>query len=272
MNSELKSQVKDHWETETCGDRYATSESSTRYLEIEESRYELIPWMKDYVNFPQGKDKRVLEVGLGNGTDAAQWAKHGAHYTGVDLTNAAVEKTRENLEFRELPYLEIKTDDAEALSFDDNTFDIVYSWGVIHHSPDTQQALSEIRRVLKPGGKAIIMIYHSPCISDLILWARHGLLKGKPWRSTKYLLHHHLESPGTKAYSRKEATELCENSGFSDFEVETTYGQGDTLEMKFTEENNKPIFRLIQALYPSWIAKTRLGKRFGRCLLITATK
>ena len=74
----------------------------------------------------------------------------------------------------------MKEADAEHLPFPDDSFDIVYSWGVLHHSPDTPQAFSEAHRVLRPGGTLRAMIYHRPSIVGLMLWARYGFAAGRP--------------------------------------------------------------------------------------------
>src|SRR5207253_10292090 len=91
--------------------------------------------------------------------DGAQFAKAGADYTGVDLTDAAVDLARKRFELFGLPG-EFRAADAESLDFADESFDLVYSHGVLHHTPDIAAAVSEIHRVLKPRGQAIIMLYH----------------------------------------------------------------------------------------------------------------
>jgi ubiquinone/menaquinone biosynthesis C-methylase UbiE len=101
----------------------------------------------------------VLEVGCGLGTDGAQFAKAGAVYTGIDLTDAAIDLAKRRFELFQLPGT-FRVADAERLDFPDNTFDIVYSHGVLHHTPDTAAAVREVHRVLRPGGKAIVMLYH----------------------------------------------------------------------------------------------------------------
>jgi len=94
--------------------------------------------------------------------------------------------------------------DAESLPFEDNYFDIVYSWGVIHHSEDTEKIIKEILRVLKPGGKFLGMIYHRRSLHAFYLWIKNALLKVKPWRSFKHVLYYHNESIASKAYTFKE--------------------------------------------------------------------
>jgi ubiquinone/menaquinone biosynthesis C-methylase UbiE len=120
----------------------------------------------------------VLEVGGGMGTDLAQFAKHGAIVTDVDLSSGHLELAQENFRLRGLPGRFVHHD-AEKLPFDDATFDLVYSNGVIHHSPNTEQMVREMWRVLKPGGRAIVMVYAE---NSLHYWYSqvlgHGLYHG----------------------------------------------------------------------------------------------
>jgi ubiquinone/menaquinone biosynthesis C-methylase UbiE len=100
-----------------------------------------------------------LEVGCGNGADGVLFALNGADYTGVDLTQTAVDATRKHFEELSLPG-RFQVENAESLSFDNASFDAVYSFGVLHHTDNIRKALSEIYRVLKPGGNFICMLYN----------------------------------------------------------------------------------------------------------------
>lgn len=150
----------------------------------------------------------MLEVGVGAGTDFLQWVRAGTKAYGVDLTEEAVEHVRHRLGVYGLSAEEIRVADAENLPFPDNTFDLVYSWGVIHHSPDTVKALEEIIRVTKPGGAIKIMIYNRRSLYTFYLYLYWGLLKGKPFRRISEILWHHQESIGTKAYTVQEVKEI----------------------------------------------------------------
>jgi ubiquinone/menaquinone biosynthesis C-methylase UbiE len=101
----------------------------------------------------------VLEIGCGCGSEAERFARAGAHYTAVDLTNAAVSITRRRLQLAHLDGCFVQGD-AERLPFPDGSFDLVYSHGVLHHTPDTPLAIREVQRVLAPGGRAIVMLYY----------------------------------------------------------------------------------------------------------------
>ena len=161
-DNNLKERVRAFWQAHPCGTKFADAAPGTRlfYERVEEHRYRTEWHIPAAANFASSKGLRVLEIGCGLGTDGAQFAKAGADYTGVDLTEAAVELARKRFELFDLPGT-FRTADAENLDFEDDSFDLVYSHGVLHHTPDTAAAVGEIHRVLKPGGRAIVMLYHS---------------------------------------------------------------------------------------------------------------
>lgn len=113
-------------------------------------RYELEPFILDFAEFEKYRGKKVLEIGVGLGADHQKFAEAGAELYGIDLTERAVEFVRKRFEIMGL-HFHLKTGDAEHLDFPDETFDLVYSWGVIHHTPDTSKAAKEILRVLRGG-------------------------------------------------------------------------------------------------------------------------
>jgi SAM-dependent methyltransferase len=133
---------------------------SRRFFElVEEHRYKTEWHIPAAADFEAARGLRVLEIGCGLGTDGARFARAGADYTGVDLTDAAVELAQKRFELFNLPGT-FRTADAESLDFPDNSFDLVYSHGVLHHTPNTAGAIREAHRVLKPNGRAIVMLYH----------------------------------------------------------------------------------------------------------------
>lgn len=151
----------DFWNAEPCGTHFVPEYADRRefYAKYREFRYRTEWHIPELAQFDQAKGKSVLEIGCGNGVDGVMFAQNGARYTGVDLTEAAVNATREHFQILGLPGT-FQQENAQKLSFPDATFDIVYSWGVLHHTPDPSAAFAEVHRVLKPGGRAIIMLYH----------------------------------------------------------------------------------------------------------------
>src|SRR5437870_7128851 len=160
-NAELKERVREFWQADPCGTKFSDAETGTLefFERIEAHRYAKEWHIPDAADFTGARGLRVLEIGCGLGTDGAQFAKAGADYTGVDLTDAAVDLARKRFELFGLPG-EFRVADAESLDFADESFDLVYSHGVLHHTPDIARAVREIHRVLKPEGRAIVMLYH----------------------------------------------------------------------------------------------------------------
>jgi len=157
-----KEQVQDQWNYNPVGSHYATATKAHTlewFQEVEAHRYEAYaPWMPEVMEFEAHANHDVLEIGAGMGTDLAQFAKHGARVTDVDLSAGHLALAQENFEQRGLQGRFVHHD-AETLPFPDASFDVVYSNGVLHHTPNTTAVVGEIRRVLKPGGKAIVMMY-----------------------------------------------------------------------------------------------------------------
>jgi SAM-dependent methyltransferase len=160
-NSQLKEQVRAFWQEHPCGTKFADAlPGSRRFYElVEEHRYTKEWHIPTAAGFAKTKDLDVLEIGCGLGTDGAQFAKAGARYTGIDLTEAAVNLARRRFELFDLRG-SFHVADAERLDFPDESFDVVYSHGVLHHTPDTRAAVREIHRILRPGGRAVVMLYH----------------------------------------------------------------------------------------------------------------
>jgi SAM-dependent methyltransferase len=147
----------------------------------------------------------VVEVGFGAGTDFIQWLRAGAKASGIDLTQQALDHLTHRIEVYGLPPPEqIKVGDAEKLPFDSDSFDLGYSFGVLHHTPNTEKAIGELVRVVRPGGEIKIMLYNRRSIWAFNLWMKHALLKGRPWKSLGWALWNHMESIGTKGYTRGE--------------------------------------------------------------------
>ena len=226
----LNDRVRAYWEQEPCGTEpliVGQRERFTRawFEQIERHRYATEPMIHALAQFTRHHGKRVLEVGVGAGTDHLQWARAGAVCTGVDLTDAAIETTRAHL--AEYGFgSDLRRADAESLPFPGESFDVVYSWGVIHHSERPDLIVGEIRRVLHAGGQFLGMMYGRHSLAALRVWVKHALLRGQPWRSLSDVIWHHVESVGTKAYTLGELRELF--TGFASFEATPVKTASDT--------------------------------------------
>ncbi|MBD3182585.1 methyltransferase domain-containing protein [Candidatus Poribacteria bacterium] len=206
LKENIKNKVKEFWNRESCGTGVALSRKFTRqyFDEIEDYRYKVEPEVFSFAQFTRFRDKDILEVGVGSGTDFLQWVRAGARAYGVDLTEEAVEHVRHRLEIYGLIAEDIRVADAEDLPYPDNRFDLVYSWGVIHHSPDTIKALEEIIRVTRIGGTAKIMVYNKKSLNAFYQYIKYGLMRGRPFKSISWILYHYMESIGTKAFTINE--------------------------------------------------------------------
>jgi SAM-dependent methyltransferase len=293
-NQELKERVRAFWQANPCGVKFADATPGTRrfYELVEAHRYTKEWHIPIAADFRSARGLKVLEIGCGLGTDGAQFAEAGADYTGVDLTEAAVDLARKRFELFSLPG-EFQTADAENLDFADESFDLVYSHGVLHHTPETGKAIREIHRVLRPGGRAVVMLYHRGSYNyrvNISVLRRAGahLLKwklgvklinritGEPLDSLRrhaklleagkesYLkpeefLSQNTDGPGNplaRVYSRREAREL-----FKDFsEV--------TLKTYFLNKRWLPV---IGNMLPRSV-ESRLASRWGWHLWIYAIK
>ncbi|HEY7152863.1 MAG TPA: methyltransferase domain-containing protein [Gemmataceae bacterium] len=265
-----KEGIQKYWDKNACGEIYAEGASLRDQLERQARiRYELEPYIRDFAGFGDGRGKNVLEIGVGMGVDYLEWAKsQPKSLTGVDLTPRAINFTHERLMSYGLTSA-LQVADAENLPFDDNSFDLIYSWGVLHHSPDTPRAIGEVLRVLKPGGEARIMIYHKYSMVGYMLWLRYALLAGRPWRGLKHIYAHHLESPGTKAYTVDEARKLF--AGFTSTKLRIKLSFGDLLLGAVGQRHRGMFLAAAKALYPRWLIK-RLLPNHGLYLLIQARK
>ncbi|MCX6153911.1 MAG: class I SAM-dependent methyltransferase [Candidatus Kapabacteria bacterium] len=251
----MKQQVQQFWNNQACGTQFTDKEKySKEYFEdIEDLRYRQEPEIFSFAQFTRFRDKKLLEVGVGAGTDFLQWARAGAVVYGIDLTPEAVEHVHHRLSLYGLKAEEIKVADSENIPFPDNFFDIVYSWGVIHHTPDTPKAMREIIRVCKPGGTCKVMIYHRHSLLSYFFWIKYALLKGKPWMSLSKVLWNHMESIGTKAYTIKEVHQMLKMNTIENLKIQPVLTYYD----KMTRFNK--LFRLCAKLVANLFGYNKVG-------------
>ncbi len=264
-----KQQVHDFWNEASCGENlYLQGSDREAYESQARKRYELEPYIPEFAGFDRVRGKRVLEIGVGLGADHQRFAQAGADLTGIDLTERAIEHTARRLAVFGLSS-RLMVGDAERLDYPDESFDHVYSWGVLHHSPDTPNAVSEVWRVLKRGGGANVMIYHKWSLVGFMLWIRYALLGLQPWLSLRDIYARHLESPGTKAYSISEARRLF--AAFSEVSIRSVLTHGDLLESMAGQRHEGRCFQLARKIWPRALIK-RFFPRLGLFMLIEARK
>ena len=135
-------------------------------------------WLLDFGSL---RTKDVLEIGVGNGSHAQLLAENARSFTGIDLTEYAVKSTSERMRVFGLAGT-IAQMDAEQMQLPANSFDLVWSWGVVHHSANTRRILEEIYRVLRPGGEAIVMVYHRTLWEYYVQGALLATLSGQVFK------------------------------------------------------------------------------------------
>jgi ubiquinone/menaquinone biosynthesis C-methylase UbiE len=264
-----KQAVHDFWNDASCGETlYLAGRDRAGYEMQALRRYELEPFILDFAKFKESCNRKVLEIGVGLGADHQCFVSAGAELHGIDLTERAIEHTHHRLSCFGLTS-RLAVGDAENLAFDEESFDIVYSWGVLHHSPDTPRAVQEVHRVLKRGGVARIMIYHTWSLIGLMLWLRYALLRMRPFTSLKTLYARYLESPGTKAYSVSEARQLF--AAFSDVRIKTVLTHGDLLSSDAGQRHQGMALNLARKIWPQRLIR-RLLPNAGLFMLIEARK
>ncbi len=260
---DLKTAVADFWNAEPCGTRYLAEPDS--FDTHARERYRLEPYIADFAQFSSSTGLRVLEIGVGMGADYSRWLKAGAIATGVDISSESLARTAARCQAAGLT-ADLRHADAETLPFPDNSFDVVYSYGVMHHSPDTERCLAEAWRVLKPGASARIMLYHHVSLTGLMLWLRYGIWKG---RSIRQCVYEQLESPGTKTYTKPEVLALMNK--FENVGIRQEFSPGDLLLHRPSARFRGRAYQFMWKAFPRTLVRA-FGKRLGLFLLITAEK
>jgi ubiquinone/menaquinone biosynthesis C-methylase UbiE len=170
------------WNTDPCGATDAFSAGTPAFFDaVEAMRYrDYAPWLLSTLQPHRYMGKAVLEIGCGLGTDLVQFARAGARVAAVDLTPRHLELTRRRL-LNEGRTAMLLRSDAERLPIADGTIDLVYSFGVLHHTPGIRTAVQEICRVLKPDGAAHVALYHKQSLF-FMAWMARAIVTGALWR------------------------------------------------------------------------------------------
>jgi SAM-dependent methyltransferase len=212
--------IKEFWQGHPCGDAQVGGlrdrfhgDYDKFFTDYDQFRYQNERHIPACIKGLNVARKKVLEIGLGEGAESERLIREGAHWSGVDLTAEAVERVRTRLTLRELPYDELRQGSVLDLPFADDSFDMVFSHGVLHHVPAIKQAQSEIHRVLRPGGVLVIMMYARWSLNYLVSigvirraallaaypLARSGILSDDPSRGT---LAAHLANARNRGLAR----------------------------------------------------------------------
>jgi ubiquinone/menaquinone biosynthesis C-methylase UbiE len=213
-------QVRSYWDRRPCNIRHSPKPVGTReyFDEVEARKYFVEPHIPRFAEFERWRGKKVLEIGCGIGTDTVNFARHGAVVTAVDLSPQSLDLARRRVEVYGLQQnVHFYSGSAEELTsfVPVEPYDLIYSFGVIHHTPHPERVLEQMRRYAKPGTTVKIMVYHRRSWKVFEILMGYG--KGQFWR-LKDLVAEHSEAqtgcPVTYTYTRDEGRRLVESSGF----------------------------------------------------------
>jgi len=235
--TETKKAIRTFWGNRPCGSVASSQPKNSRpyFAETESERFRLHtdwdrPFLKEAIGYSKYTGKKMLEIGCGIGVDSIQWRRAGNNVVNLDYNLPSVTITRERYR-SEGADGQFLNGDAETLPFPDESFDLIYSFGVLHHTPNTQKTIDEVYRCLQPGGEAIIMLYYK--WSALIFGHTilgFGVRQGKllKTRSISKLISNYTEfdsqyegnvNPLTKVYSKREVRKMFKRFQTIDMEL-----------------------------------------------------
>jgi 2-polyprenyl-3-methyl-5-hydroxy-6-metoxy-1,4-benzoquinol methylase len=206
--------VAEFWDARPCNVRHSPKAMGTReyFDEVEARRYFVEPHIPEFADFKRWRDKRVLEIGCGIGTDTINFARNGAWVTAVDLSRRSIEIAKKHAEVYGLgDRIKFYTGNAEELTafVPVEAYDLIYSFGVIHHTPRPQHVIEHLRRYAKSGGTIKLMLYHrrSWKVFGIVL----GYGRGQFWKLDKIVARHSEAQTGcpiTYTYVPRQVVEL----------------------------------------------------------------
>jgi 2-polyprenyl-3-methyl-5-hydroxy-6-metoxy-1,4-benzoquinol methylase len=264
--------VQRYWDARPCNIRHSPKPVGSKeyFDEVEARKYVVEPHIPAFADFDCWHGKRVLEVGCGIGTDSINFARAGADLTAVELSGESLSIAAQRAEVMGVAdRIRFVQANAEELTsaLEKEPFDLVYSFGVIHHTPHPERALAEMRALTAPGGTLKLMVYHRRSWKVFWIVAANG--RGRFWNADELIAKHSEAETGcpvTFAYTRGQARELVEHSGFrvQDLHVDHVfpYRIRDYVEYRYVKE---PYFRWMpEPLFRAF------ERRFGWHLLVTA--
>ena len=250
--------VEAFWQQHACGDAQVGglrerfgSDYEQFFTDYDRFRYQNERHLQGCLAALGVAGKNVLEIGLGEGADSERLIRLGARWSGLDLTSESVERVRTRLTLRDLPYGELRQGSVLDLPFPDDSFDMVFSHGVLHHVPEIRQAQAEIRRILRPGGELVIMVYARWSLNYLVsigvirraaLLAAFPLAKAGLLRTEDGLLAGHVRNA--------RETGLFRYLRLKEFTHRNTDGPGNPYALVYDRrrvERDFPSFRVTRA-------------------------
>lgn len=271
MTAAALERVREYWDSRPCNIRHSPLPVGTReyFDQVEARKYIVEPHIPVFANFDRWHSKKVLEIGCGIGTDTVNFARAGADVIACDLSMASLDLAKQRAALYGLDIRFFQAD-AERLAENfapEHTFDLIYSFGVIHHSPHPDEILRQAAQLLKPRGELRVMIYHRRSWKVAWIIARYGL--GRFWKAEQLVAKHSEAQTGcpiTYTYTRRSAREMFEAAGFEVTRMSVDHIFPYRIRDYVKYRHIKTWYwRLVPAPMMRW-----LERRFGWHLLVTA--
>jgi len=266
------SRVRDYWDARPCNLRHSPAPVGTKdyFDQVEARKYFVEPHIAGFAEFERWRGKKVLEIGCGIGTDTINFARHGATVTTVDLSERSIELARKRAAvFGVERQIQFCGGNAEELTqfVPVEAYDLIYSFGVIHHTPHPRKVLEQLKEYTRPGTTVKIMVYHRR--SYKVAWILLAEGRGQFWKLPDLVAKNSEAQTGcpvTYTYTRSEGRKLLELHGFhvTDVRVEHIFPY---LIRDYVE------YRYVKKLYFRWLPQglfRALERQFGWHLLLTA--
>jgi len=266
------SRVRDYWDARPCNLRHSQAPVGTKeyFDQVEARKYFVEPHIPGFAEFDRWRCKKVLEIGCGIGTDTINFARHGAKVTTVDLSERSIELARKRAAvFGVDGQIQFYGGNAEELTqfVPAEAYDLIYSFGVIHHTPHPRKVLEQLKEYTRPGTTLKMMVYHRR--SYKVGWILLAEGKGQFWKLSDLVAKNSEAQTGcpvTYTYSRSEGRELLELHGF--------HVTGVRVEHIFPYRVRDYVeYRYVKKLYFRWLPRRlfrAFERQFGWHLLVTA--
>ena len=264
--------VQQYWNSRPCNIRHSNKPVGTKeyFDEVEHRKYFVEPHILRLAQFSQWKGKKVLEIGCGIGTDTISFLRAGARVTATDLSEESLRVARQRAAvFGFSDQVQFYSGNAEELSafVPIELYDLVYSFGVIHHTPNPEKVIAEIHQYLPSGGSLKLMVYYRFAWKILWIILRYG--KGKFWKMEELVAKYseaQIGSPVTYTYRKKDMKEFLFGFTITDMFVDHIFPYAIP---EYKKYNYKKVwyFRCIPAALFHWFESI-----FGWHLCVTAIK
>ncbi|UCG46191.1 MAG: methyltransferase domain-containing protein [Phycisphaerales bacterium] len=260
--------VREFWDARPCNIRHSRRDVGSReyFDEVEERKYFVEPHIHTFAQFEKWRDKKVLEVGCGIGTDTVNFARAGAKVTAVDFSPKSLDIAKRRAE---VYGLEIDFYEASAEKLSDivpvEEYDLIYSFGVLHHTPRPARAISEMRKYMGPDSLLKIMVYHRH--SWKVLWILTTYGKGAFWKSRDLIARHSEAQTGcpvTYSFTKKTIRRLLAGFIIQDVTIDHIFPY-KIREYRNHEYVREWYFRYLPRRLFHW-----MEKRWGWHLCVTA--